>query len=119
MPCTPTDCPARTAPNFRAYSTPSGRKLAHTRVLAPMPVNWSRRRHRRQTTTVRLSSVLSPIVFDVKHRLVLEPLAELHGRKPIALLERRHIRQWFIARSETPGMANMLVKVMRVFMKYV
>jgi integrase len=52
------------------------------------------------------------------YRLILEPLAELHGHKPIALLERRHIRQWFIARSETPGMANMLIKVMRLLMKY-
>jgi hypothetical protein len=52
------------------------------------------------------------------YRLILVPLAELHGHKPIALLERRHIRQWFIARSETPGMANMLIKVMRLLMKY-
>jgi hypothetical protein len=28
------------------------------------------------------------------YRHVLEPLAEIHGHKPVALLERRHIRQW-------------------------
>src|SRR5262245_20584428 len=28
------------------------------------------------------------------YRAVLEPLAEAHGDKPVALLERRHITQW-------------------------
>jgi hypothetical protein len=51
------------------------------------------------------------------YRLILEPLAELHGHESITLLERRHVRLWFIARSETPGMANMQVKVVRVLMK--
>jgi integrase len=52
------------------------------------------------------------------YRLILEPLVELHGHKPIGLLQRQHIWQWFIARSDTPGMANMLVKVLRLLMKY-
>lgn len=28
------------------------------------------------------------------YRRVLEPLAEKHGDKPVALLERRHIKGW-------------------------
>jgi hypothetical protein len=49
---------------------------------------------------------------------VLEPLAKLQGHKPVALLERRHIKAWRDARSETPGMANMIVRVMRVLLSY-
>jgi integrase len=52
------------------------------------------------------------------YRMVLEPLAEAHGHKPVAMLERRHIKQWRDARSETPGMANMVVKVVRVLLAY-
>jgi integrase len=52
------------------------------------------------------------------YRLVLERLAELHGPKPVALLERRHIKAWRDARSETPGMANMLVNVVRRLLNY-
>jgi integrase len=52
------------------------------------------------------------------YRIVLEPLAKAHGDKPVALLERRHIKQWRDARSETPGMANMVVKVVRVLLTY-
>ena len=52
------------------------------------------------------------------YRHVLEPLAELHGHKPVALLERRHIRQWRDARGDTPGIANMVVKVVRLLLSY-
>jgi integrase len=52
------------------------------------------------------------------YRLVLERLAEMHGHKPIALLERRHIKAWFNARSKTPGMANMIVSVVRALLSY-
>jgi integrase len=52
------------------------------------------------------------------YRLVLEPLAELHANKPVALLERRHIKAWRDARSETPGMANMIVRVVRAMLNY-
>ena len=52
------------------------------------------------------------------YRMILEPLAEVHGQKPVALLERRHIKQWRDARSETPGMANMVVKVVRILLAY-
>ena len=52
------------------------------------------------------------------YRMILEPLAEAHGHKPVALLERRHIKQWRDARNEKPGMANMTVKVVRVLLAY-
>ena len=52
------------------------------------------------------------------YRLVLERLAALHGPKPVALLERRHIKAWFNARIETPGAANMIVSVMRMLLNY-
>jgi hypothetical protein len=52
------------------------------------------------------------------YRLVLERLAAVHGPKPVALLERRHIKAWRDARSETPGMANLLVSVVRVLLDY-
>jgi hypothetical protein len=52
------------------------------------------------------------------YRLILEPLVEVHGHKPVALLERRHINQWRDARGETPGMVNMVVKVMRLVLSY-
>jgi integrase len=52
------------------------------------------------------------------YRLVLEPLAEKHGTNPVALLERRHIKDWRNARSKTPGMANMIVSVVRALLKY-
>ena len=52
------------------------------------------------------------------YRLVLEPLAQKHGTKPVALLERKHIKEWRNARSETPGMANMVVKVVRALLSY-
>lgn len=52
------------------------------------------------------------------YRMILEPLAEVHGHKPVTLLGRRHIKQWLNARGETPGMANMLVKVVRLVLSY-
>jgi integrase len=52
------------------------------------------------------------------YRMILEPLAEIHGHKPVALLERRHIKQWKDARGETPGMANMIVRVVRMLLAY-
>jgi integrase len=50
------------------------------------------------------------------YRLVIEPLAETHGLKPVALLERRHVKQWRDARGEMPGMANMVVRVVRMLL---
>jgi integrase len=52
------------------------------------------------------------------YRQIIEPLAERHGDKPVALLERKHIKQWRDARAETPGTANMIVKVVRLLLSY-
>jgi hypothetical protein len=52
------------------------------------------------------------------YRQILEPLAECHGHKPVARLERKHIREWRDARSATPGMANMIVRVIRLLMAF-
>jgi integrase len=52
------------------------------------------------------------------YRRVLEPLAAKHGEKRVATLERRHIKGWRDARAETPGMANMIVSVVRLLMTY-
>jgi integrase len=52
------------------------------------------------------------------YRMVLEPLAMVHGHKPVSLLERQHVKKWRDARSDTPGMANMVVKVARVLLSY-
>jgi integrase len=52
------------------------------------------------------------------YRLMLEPLVELHGHKPVALLERRHIEAWRDAKSDTPGAANSLVKIVATLLKY-
>jgi integrase len=52
------------------------------------------------------------------YRLIIEPLVERNGHKPVALIERRHVKQWRDARSETPGMANMVVKVVRLLLNY-
>jgi len=52
------------------------------------------------------------------YRQILEPLSQLHGRKPVRLLERRHVKQWRDARGETPGTANMVVKVVRLLLSY-
>jgi integrase len=52
------------------------------------------------------------------YRRVLEGLARIHGRDPVALLERRHVKALRDARSETPGAANQLVSVMRMLLNY-
>jgi integrase len=52
------------------------------------------------------------------YRLILEPLAQRHGTKPLVQLQRSHIKAWRDARSEKPGMANMVVKVVRALLIY-
>jgi integrase len=52
------------------------------------------------------------------YRRIIEPLAGRHGVKPVALIERRHVKKWRDERAETPGMANMLVSVLRLLMTY-
>jgi integrase len=52
------------------------------------------------------------------YRFAIAPLIDLHGHKPIALVERRHVKAWRDAKIDTPGMANMLVKVVRILLAY-
>ena len=49
------------------------------------------------------------------YRIVLEPLAERYGRLPVAGIERRHVKIMRDERAETPGMANMVVRVVKRF----
>ena len=37
---------------------------------------------------------------------------------PVALPERKHIKGWRDARGETPGMANMIVRIVRALLSY-
>lgn len=52
------------------------------------------------------------------YRIVIDQLVEKHGHKPIALIERRHVKRWRDERAETPGMANMVVKVASVLLVF-
>jgi integrase len=49
---------------------------------------------------------------------VLDWLMRRHGTKPVALIRRKHIKKWRDARSDTPGMANMVVSVARTLMTF-
>ena len=50
--------------------------------------------------------------------MVLERIAQAHGAKPVSMLERRHIKQWRDYLSDTPGMANMMIRVVRLLMTF-
>jgi hypothetical protein len=52
------------------------------------------------------------------YRLILESLVEKYGTAPVYKLQRRHLVRWRNARSDTPGMANLLVKVVRTVLKF-
>jgi integrase len=49
---------------------------------------------------------------------VLGWLIKKGGQRPVALIRRKHIKKWRDARSETPGMANMVVSVARTLMAF-
>ena len=50
--------------------------------------------------------------------MVLEPLAKAHGHNPVTMLERQHVKAWRDARKETPGITNLVVKVVRMLLSY-
>src|SRR5262245_29733631 len=52
------------------------------------------------------------------YQRIINELVVPHGHKPVALIERRHIKGWRDARSDTPGMANMVVAVARILMTF-
>ena len=52
------------------------------------------------------------------YRTVLEPLAKRIGQVPVAQIRRRHVEAMRDERAATPGMANMVVKVVRRLLSY-
>lgn len=52
------------------------------------------------------------------YRRIIDGLVARIGPYAVALIERRHVRKWRDERAETPGMANMLVSVVRLLMAY-
>jgi integrase len=55
---------------------------------------------------------------QVMYRRVIDWLVEKYGHDPVARIERRHVKRWRDERSETPGMANMVVKVVSLLLDY-
>ena len=53
-----------------------------------------------------------------EYRRVLETLAEVHGPKPIRQLERRHIRRIRDERTDTPGAANTIVRMLKLLLNF-
>jgi hypothetical protein len=52
------------------------------------------------------------------YRLVLERVGKTHSHRPIADLRRRHIKRWRDALADKPGMANMLVRCLKLLLSY-
>jgi integrase len=52
------------------------------------------------------------------YRLVLEPIANRIGRHAATYVERRHVKAMRDDKADTPGMANMRVKVLRMLLGY-
>jgi integrase len=52
------------------------------------------------------------------YRRIIDPLVDRIGAHAVALIERRHIRKWRNEKAETPGMANMVVRVVSLLMSY-
>ena len=66
----------------------------------------------------------SPEFKDLKpatqsmYRRVLEPIAKRIGRHPVGHVERRHVKAMRDEKADTPGMANMVVSVLRLLLSY-
>lgn len=52
------------------------------------------------------------------YRQYLDHLVMNHGHLPIALIERHHIKKWRAAKESTPGVANQMVKTLRILLAY-
>ena len=52
------------------------------------------------------------------YRRILERLADEYGHNRVASLERKHIEKWKVDRADTPAMANMLVKVVKIILSF-
>src|SRR5262245_47028755 len=51
-------------------------------------------------------------------RIIIEPFRSQHGDKPVARLQRKHIKDIIAAKAATPEAANNLLKVLRVLLNY-
>ena len=49
---------------------------------------------------------------------MLEGLQRLHGDKPVAQLQRRHVRRMRDERADTPGAANTIVRMLKVILNF-
>jgi hypothetical protein len=52
------------------------------------------------------------------YRAVIDWLVEKYGPDPVALMDRKNIKRWRDERSDTPGMANMVVKVVSMLLEF-
>lgn len=57
-------------------------------------------------------------VTQATYRNVAERLRKEHGDKPVAQLQREHVRRLVSARSATPAGANALLKLLRLLMRF-
>jgi integrase len=52
------------------------------------------------------------------YRGIIERFRADHGTKPVALLERRHVRDMVAAKAATPAAANNLLRIVRMLMRF-
>ena len=52
------------------------------------------------------------------YRGILERFRNDHGDKPVAKLERRHVRDMMAAKANTPAAANNMVRMIRILMRF-
>ena len=69
------------------------------------------------TTSPAPSSDRKPSTQSM-YRRVLEPIAERIGRHPAGHVERRHVKAMRDEKADTPGMADMVVSVLRLVLSY-
>jgi integrase len=55
---------------------------------------------------------------QAEYRRVLEGLQRLHGDKPVAQLQRRHVCRMRDERADTPGAANTIVRMLKVILNF-
>jgi integrase len=55
---------------------------------------------------------------QAEYRRICEGLQERHGQKPVARLERRHVRQMRDEKAETPGAANSILRMLKILLNF-
>ncbi len=58
------------------------------------------------------------VVTRATYRNILERLRSEHGDKPVALMQREHIKRLMAAKAATPATANALLKMLRIIMQF-